>query len=523
MSSSHSVVDLDKSQFLVSLLDLIPDIVYIYDLGTRKTVYSNTGAVKLMLYSQEEIVAMGDAVLPTIMHPEDFKRYTDTILPSYARAGDNEVITYQFRMRRRDQVWRYMESRELIYSRNPDNAPHQIFGTCRDITDRVMAEEALRESMLFFKETQKAAFIGSYRMDFVQGLWESSDVLDEIFGIDKQFSRSVPGWLDIVHQDDREIMDRYLREEVIGKQRTFSKEYRIKRISDGAERWVHGIGKVKVNDQGRVVSMYGTIQDITDRKKTEMALTEILQRDKETLEQLVNARTGELVGARVEVERLKRLSDLGVLSGTVAHELRNPLAAIKLAAYNIRRKVKNELVESHLKNIETKVQEGDQIINNLLSYAAIKPPQYEEVNISDVVNECLEMIQFHSSRKKIVIERAWDDIKDIRIKADPLQMKELFHNIVNNAIDAVPAASGKIRVSGAADTACLRVVIQDNGPGISPEVRSRLYSPFFSTKAKGTGLGLVVSKQIVELHCGSIEIESSPAEGTAVAITLPRR
>jgi PAS domain S-box-containing protein len=131
---------------------------------------------------------------------------------------------------------------------------------------------ALSESEFFFKESQRAASIGSYHTDFIADRWESSEIMDKIFGIDVNYTRSVQGWLDIVHPDDRDKMDRYLREEVIAKGKLFSNEYRIIRINDGATRWVHGLGEVTFDSNGAPVSLTGTIQDITERKQTELEL-----------------------------------------------------------------------------------------------------------------------------------------------------------------------------------------------------------------------------------------------------------
>lgn len=140
------------------------------------------------------------------------------------------------------------------------------------LNQKKKVEEALRESEYFFKESQRVAFIGSYKTDFVAGYWESSEVLDQIFGIGSDYYRNVPGWLQIVHPDDREMMNSYLVEEVIAKRQPFNKEYRIIRHNDGQTRWVHGLGQMEFDPDGKILSMIGTIQDITDRKQVEEAV-----------------------------------------------------------------------------------------------------------------------------------------------------------------------------------------------------------------------------------------------------------
>ena len=147
-----------------------------------------------------------------------------------------------------------------------------LHGTVQDISERKQAEEALKKSEYFFKESQRAALIGSYYADFTVGKWESSEVLDTIFGINDNYDRSIQGWLDIVYPDDRERMDRYLMEEVISKRKPFSYEYRIIRKNDGEIRWVDGRGSVKFDNNANVLIMMGTIQDITERKQVEDTL-----------------------------------------------------------------------------------------------------------------------------------------------------------------------------------------------------------------------------------------------------------
>ena len=160
----------------------------------------------------------------------------------------------------------------------------------RDITEKKMAEEALKQSEYFFKESQRAAFIGSYRADFEKGFWESSEVLDKIFGIDKTYKRSIQGWLDLVAPEDKEMMGKYLKESVLTKHRPFNKEYRVKRRSDGKIRWVLGLGKVKVNAKGKAVGLIGTIQDINEQKLAEMKMEELNQviiADKQRMEAIL--------------------------------------------------------------------------------------------------------------------------------------------------------------------------------------------------------------------------------------------
>ncbi|MFA5500784.1 MAG: ATP-binding protein, partial [Candidatus Omnitrophota bacterium] len=250
---------------------------------------------------------------------------------------------------------------------------------------------------------------------------------------------------------------------------------------------------------------------------------EVLKRDKETFEALVGEKTAELVNMHVQMERTKRLSGIGTLAATVAHELRNPLAAIALAIANIKRKAGGPLLEKHITNIEKKIGESDNIISNLLFYSRIKPPQYESVNINNIIEECVEHVSEQYKSKEISLGIKIDKTKDILIKADPIQIKEVFSNILNNAADALPESGGKIEISAENKEGSIELSIKDNGIGIDKEHLDKIFEPFFTTKAKGTGLGLSVCKQVIELHDGIIKIESHPGKGTQVKIVLPKK
>ncbi len=166
---------------------------------------------------------------------------------------------------------------------------------------------------------------------------------------------------------------------------------------DGNWRWMEGSGHNLLHDPaiGAIVVNY---RDITERKLAE----EVLKRDKESLELLVDERSKELIKTQKELKQFSRLADIGTLAATVAHELRNPLGVIHLAAYNLK-KEKNELGDNkHLVNIEKKVWEGNQIIDNLLSYARIKIPNYENVRILNILDECVSSAQGRFAEKGII-------------------------------------------------------------------------------------------------------------------------
>jgi diguanylate cyclase (GGDEF)-like protein/PAS domain S-box-containing protein len=145
-----------------------------------------------------------------------------------------------------------------------------VFG--KNITERKRAEAQLRESADVLKESQIIGGLGSYVLDIPTGRWTGSEVLDQIFGIDKEYDRSLAGWTALIHPDDRAMTTAYFADEVIGERKAFNKEYRIVRQADQAERWVHGMGRLGLDAQGQPLKMHGVIKDITERKLQELQL-----------------------------------------------------------------------------------------------------------------------------------------------------------------------------------------------------------------------------------------------------------
>jgi PAS domain S-box-containing protein len=158
-----------------------------------------------------------------------------------------------------------------------------LWGIARDITERMVVEETLRASEESLRESQSIAGIGNYLYNIQTGEWSSSEVLDELLGIDKTYVHSVEGWAALIHPDDQATMANYLADEVIGRGRFFNKQYRVVRKSDGAVRWVHGMGRLEMDASDRPLRLRGTIQDITNRVMIESAARE----SKDLLQQFI--------------------------------------------------------------------------------------------------------------------------------------------------------------------------------------------------------------------------------------------
>jgi len=185
--------------------------------------------------------------------------------------GGENVVYLESWQKRKDGEKRLLAWRRRVLKGTDGNVIGAL-SSAHDITERKRAEAELRESEEMLRESQRIAGLGSYALDFASGMWTSSNILDETFGIDETYERSIGGWAALIHPDDRDQMLDYFTNEIAGKLALFDKEYRIIRDNDKAERWVHGLGKLELDERSQPVRLRGTILDITERKHAEQAL-----------------------------------------------------------------------------------------------------------------------------------------------------------------------------------------------------------------------------------------------------------
>lgn len=226
----------------------------------------NQAMVKMFGYSSKEEMLKVDIKSELYFSPAE--------RGSHILDNDLEQIEV-YRMRRKDgsEIW-VEDHGYYIHDEHGNILYHE--GVLRDVTERVKAEEAYQKSEGLLNEAQRIAGIGSYVFDFNTGLWESSGILDKIFGIDASFERSVQGWGELIHPDYREEMLTYFTEDVFRRHIQFDREYRIVRYNDKSERWVHGLGDLEKDESGHLSKMRGTIQDITERKQMEESIRQNL-------------------------------------------------------------------------------------------------------------------------------------------------------------------------------------------------------------------------------------------------------
>jgi PAS domain S-box-containing protein len=247
-------------------------------------------------------------------------------------------------------------------------------------------------------------------------------------------------------------------------------------------------------------SIYAVIvaRDITERIRSEKALSE----------------------ARENLMRSEKLAVLGQLSGTVSHELRNPLSAMSHAVYYLKAILPDadDIVKEYLDIIINEINNSKRIITDLLDFARTRKSEKVKTSVNHLVRESLERCHVPEN---IEIRKYISDTLPM-VYIDPFQIVQVFYNLIMNAVQAMPDG-GIVSISAREDdrSGMVTVSITDTGEGISPEVMGKIFQPLFTTKTEGIGLGLTVCRNLIEANGGRIEVQDVPGGGAEFSISLP--
>jgi two-component system cell cycle sensor histidine kinase/response regulator CckA len=505
--------ELRQHRLLVqSILDATPDLIYIYDLEERRNVFANRQVAEFLGFTGDEIESLGEDLMPELLHPEDASRVADHHARC-AAAADGEVIELEYRMRHADGRWRWLHSRDVVFFRDTDGMARQILGLAQDVTERRLAEDALRTNEARLGRAQRIAALGDWEI-----LWRRPEdgAADEvhswsaevyrIFGVSREsFTPSLEAFFSSVHPDDREAERAAIRTcRETGQ--PYRSEYRIVR-PDGTVRHVREQGELE-RDAAGAVRMIGTVQDITEHKHLQ--------------DQLLQA---------------QRLESVGRLAGGVAHDFNNLLMVI--IGYTELMLVAPELnagIEEPLNEIRKAAERAAELTQQLLAFSRKQVAQPRVIDLNALIRDTENMLRRLIGEDVLLVTQLRPDLASV--KADPGQINQVLMNLAVNARDAMPNG-GKLVLEtrhvefSEADAKrhpyvptgrYVSLVVSDTGSGVDEHARSHLFEPFFTTKdrTKGTGLGLSTVYGIVKQAGGHIWVYSEVGRGTAFHICLPR-
>ncbi len=491
---------LEFEQRFKIIFDSANDGIMLADAETKKFSLGNKAMCSMLGFGPEEIKTLGVIDI----HPEkDLPR----VMNQFERMQLREIaVAENLPVKRKDGSVFYAD-----ISANPVTLGGKSFHVAifRDITERKQAEERIRESEARYRSIFEHVDDIIYLLN-PDGTFRSlNPAFEKITGWTTKEWIGRP-FAPIVHPDDYPYASDIFRKSLAGES---SPSFELRLVRKSGEYFEADLC-IALGSDGTSCTV-GIARDVSKRKRAEAEINKL----NEELEARVQERTKQLEDAQEELVRKEKLAILGRISGSIGHELRNPLGVMSNAVYFLKMVLAeaDETVGEYLDIIKKEIDNSLRIITDLLDFARTKPPQLKTVHARALIDESLGGCTIPENVElQIAVPSALPPLR-----VDPAQMGQVLQNLITNGIQAMPAG-GTLTIRGELDSeGTVRLEIIDTGEGISPENMKKLFQPLFTTKAKGIGLGLVVCRNLTEANGGRIEVASEPGQGTTFAVVLP--
>jgi signal transduction histidine kinase len=234
----------------------------------------------------------------------------------------------------------------------------------------------------------------------------------------------------------------------------------------------------------------------------------------------VELKTEELLESQERLVRSQSFAAVGEAAAYVSHEIKNPLMVIGGLARQVERTIEDGVaIRQKLQIIQSEVQRLENFLGDLRDFTRPPVPSKQEVDLNEIIKEVDVLMQEQAQSQGVMLQERLDPHLPI-LQADPNQMKQVLLNLVKNALEAVDSG-GRVTLSSGTEDRQVWFAVEDNGGGMPPEVLEKIFNPFFTTKEKGTGLGLAVIHKIVADHHGEVSVNSTPDRGTTIRVNLP--
>jgi len=426
------------------------------------------------------------------VHPDD---QAATVEATKRLGSGGTVIDFENRYVCKDGGYRWLSWRATADIKNK-----VIVAAARDVTEERSAQRRLQVCL-------SAVTMGVWEWDIDTNELHFDDNMYRLYGISKgDFPGPIEAWQAIIHPEDRELFLRQV-EEATTEKKTLDAQFRIL-LPTGEIRHIGTKGHFEKTVGKEAVKMLGVNWDITKLMEQEAALHEM---------------------AAKTISSAK-MSSLGEMAAGIAHEINNPLTAIYGQAEDLRElateeKLDQETVGKVAAKIEATTERISRIIKGLRTFsrdASEDPFVATRLGqlVQDTLSFCRERFVSHGVQLQL-----GPISPSLELYCRPAQISEILLNLLNNAFDAVQDLKEKrIRIELSDRGSNVEIVVSDNGPGISKDVREKIFVPFYTTKpvGKGTGLGLAIALGIAQAHQGKLEMEEAPGGGALFRLTLPQ-
>ena len=443
-------------------------------------------------------------------HPED-RAFVQETLDQAAR--DRKALDFEHRLLMPDGSGKYV--RVVGHpSTSDESGDFEFVGAVTDITESKRAEESLQESEAYLAEAQRLSHTGSWASTPATGdirYW--SEECYRVLGFDPQGGQPrFETFFQRIHPDDQRRLEQVERaveraKRASGDKTGFEFDYRI--IHPGGEiREIHTVGHPVFSPSGDLVEYVGTVIDITERKRAE--------EERERLRQ-----------AQADLARVTRVTTMGELTASLAHEIKQPISAAVMNARTCLRwlgRDEPDLTEAReaASRIIKDVTRASDIISRIGLLFKKGVPQHDLLDVNEVIQEMIALLRSEASRYSISIQgELANDLP--QVMADRVQLQQVFMNLMLNGLDAMKESScgNELTIKSEAADGQLLISVSDTGIGIPPEEADQIFNAFFTTKPHGTGMGLPISRSIIESHGGRLWATANPGRGATFHLTLP--
>jgi PAS domain S-box-containing protein len=371
--------------------------------------------------------------------------------------------------------------------------------------ERKHAEDKLRRSETYLVEGERLSHTGSWALNISSGEVFWSQEIYRIFGLDSGTALNTDLLTQFRHPEDRLFVKQTI-DTAIREGRDFEMHSRIV-LPDGSVKHVHTVGHPVFNESGELTEFIGVVMDTTERKRSEEALRE----------------------AQAELARVARATTMGELTASIAHEVNQPLAAVVANANACLRWLAAETpdLDEARAAAQRIVRDGNRasdVIARIRGFLKKGEPVTVQLGVNEVVREIIMLTQGEVLRRdaSLLTELA-DGLP--AVSADRVQLQQLLLNLMMNALDAMSAVTDRPRVlrirTSTFESAGILVALRDSGVGLNPERMERLFEAFYTTKPEGMGMGLSISRSIVEMHGGRLWATPNDGPGATFQFTLP--
>jgi PAS domain S-box-containing protein len=493
--------DLKRSEaHKAAILDSVLDCIVTIDHGGRITEF-NPAAEHAFGCRRDDVLGRS---LADVMIPPSLRERHRQGLARYLATGETRVIGKRIEM----TAMRADESEfpvELTITRIPSDGPPSFTGYLRDITQRKRSEEELRRSQAFLAETRRLSSTGGFYKRIATGEIIWSEEVYRIFEFDPTAPLTLERILTRVHPDDIHAFNEMLDRQQRGA--NYEQDYRLL-MPDNSIKYLHVVAHSAQDQDGQPEYM-AAVQDVTQRRLSEEALAK----------------------ARSELAHVARVTTLGALTASIAHEVNQPLAGIITNASTCLRMLAADPpnVDGARETARRTIRDGNrasEVITRLRALFSKKNASTEMVDLNEAAREVVALSLSELQRSQVILRQELaNDLPPVT--GDRVQLQQVILNLLLNAADAMRDINDRprllvIRTERDTDDH-IRLSVQDTGVGFEAQTAAKLFDAFYTTKSGGMGIGLSVSRSIIESHLGRLWAAANDGPGATFSFSIPRR